>query len=228
MPGFYNAGIHVGQRLALEPWLRPEPGTPVLDVGCGVGRWSRLLAARGARVTGVDLSPTMAAEAKQRAERDGLGTRCRFLTADLPELDLGTRYPLIVGVTVLQHILDDAKWRQAIAALARHLEPGGQMVLLEAAPSRATTRCDSPVFRARSADHYLTAVRGAGLRVETVTGVDPAPFKILFLPHYARLPRPLALAGLALATAAALPIDIALGRRLVQRSWHKVFVLRSA
>jgi len=46
MPEFYNRAIHLEQRLALEPWLKAGAGTRVLDVGCGVGRWSRLLAAR--------------------------------------------------------------------------------------------------------------------------------------------------------------------------------------
>src|ERR1700757_5491795 len=63
MPEFYNRMIHFNQQLALAPWLRVSPGTRVLDVGCGVGRWSRVLASRGAIVTGVDLSPTMIAEA---------------------------------------------------------------------------------------------------------------------------------------------------------------------
>src|SRR5258708_6475820 len=67
MPEFYNRAIHLEQRLALEPWLQVKAGTRVLDVGCGVGRWSRLLAARGAEVAGVDLSPTMIVQAQQRA-----------------------------------------------------------------------------------------------------------------------------------------------------------------
>ena len=61
MPEFYNKMIHCCQHLALAPWLNIAPGTRVLDVGCGVGRWSSLLAARGAIVTGMDLSPTMIA-----------------------------------------------------------------------------------------------------------------------------------------------------------------------
>src|SRR5215831_3684824 len=67
MPEFYNRAIQLEQQLALRPWLRVAPGTRVLDVGCGVGRWSRLLAARGAVVTGVDLSPTMIDQARRRA-----------------------------------------------------------------------------------------------------------------------------------------------------------------
>ena len=67
MPEFYNRFIHLEQRLALAPWLRMPRGATVLDVGCGVGRWSLQLAARGAHVTGIDLSPTMVAQASQRA-----------------------------------------------------------------------------------------------------------------------------------------------------------------
>src|SRR5580704_9264608 len=83
MPEFYNRAIHLEQHLALAPWLKVRAGTRVLDVGCGVGRWSRLLAARGAEVTGIDLSPTMIAQAQRRATAEGVGDRCRFLVQDL-------------------------------------------------------------------------------------------------------------------------------------------------
>ena len=83
MPEFYNRAIHLEQRLALEPWLNVAAGTRVLDVGCGVGRWSRLLAARGAEVLGVDLSPTMIAQARRRAAADGVaGTAVEHRSID--------------------------------------------------------------------------------------------------------------------------------------------------
>lgn len=44
------------------------PGSRVLDVGCGTGRHAVELAKRGYRVTGVDLSPGMLAEARKAAE----------------------------------------------------------------------------------------------------------------------------------------------------------------
>src|SRR5258706_131819 len=116
MPEFYNRGIHLEQRLALEPWLKAGAGTRVLDVGCGVGRWSRLLAARGADVLGVDLSPTMIAQARRRAVAEGVGDRCRFRVQDVSNLDVGERFDLILGVTVLQHILDPVALRAALAA----------------------------------------------------------------------------------------------------------------
>lgn len=226
MPGFYNSLIHFCQRRALEPWLRTVPGTRVLDVGCGVGRWSRLLAARGACVTGVDLSPTMIAEAERRAAASGLASRCRFLVQDSAALDVAGPFDLILCVTVLQHMLDLAALRSALRRMARHLAPDGRLVILEAAPARVANRCDTTVFTARHRALYLRLFRECGFRVRAVTGVDPAPFKAWLLPHLPRLSRPLSLGALALATALSTPIDALCGRLLTERSWHAVFVLQ--
>src|SRR5436305_14592804 len=107
MPEFYNQAIQLEQRLALRPWIKDiAAGTRVLDVGCGVGRWSRLLAARGAQVTGVDLSPTMIAQAQQRAAAEGVADRCQFRVQDLSRLEVDRQFDGGVGVTGLQHILD--------------------------------------------------------------------------------------------------------------------------
>ena len=225
MPEYYNRMIDWCQRLALEPWLRTAPGARVLDVGCGVGRWSSLLAARGARVTGMDLSPTMIAEAQRRAASKGVADRCRFLVQDLAQLDAGEKYDLVLGVTVLQHILDADALRAAVRRMSEHLAPGGRMVLLEAAPARIAEHCDTTVFRARPRSTYLDLFRELGLELRAITGVDPAPFKTWLLPHLRRLPRPLARSALTLVTLLSTPVDVIFGRRAVKQSWHAVFVL---
>jgi len=225
MPRFYNRLIDYVQRRALYPWLQLTRETRVLDVGCGVGRWSRLLAARGARVTGVDLSPTMISEAQRRARAEGVADRCRFLVQDSTALDVGETFDLVLSVTVLQHILDPLALRAALQRIVRHLAPGGRLVLLEAAPARHVQRCDSAIFRARPRAAYLQLFRECGVELQALSGVDPAPFKMWLLPHLPRLPRALALGALALATALSAPIDALFGRRAVQRSWHVVFVL---
>ena len=228
MPAFYNRVVDLSQRLALAPWLRVRPGTSVLDVGCGVGRWCRELARRGARVTGVDFSPTMIAEARRRAAARGVLARCRFLVQDLAHLDAGEKFDLVLGVTVLQHILEPQALRAAVRRLADHLSEAGRLVLLEAAPERSIGSCDSPIFQARPRSDYLRLFAECGLTLRAIRGVDPAPFKIWLWPHLPRLAGPVRTAALALATFLSIPMDVLLGRRSVERSWHAVFILEHA
>jgi SAM-dependent methyltransferase len=225
MPEFYNRAIDWEQRLALEPWLKVKRGARVLDVGCGIGRWSRLLAARGALVRGVDLSPTMIAEARRRAAVQGVADCCRFAVADLAHLELGEQFDLVLGVTVLQHIVDPVLFREALSVMVAHLAPGGRMILLEAAPTAAVSSCDSTVFTARDRDVYFDMIHACGLEVRALTGVDPAPFRRQLVPYLRKLPRAIGWSLMFLATALSLPIHALFGRRAVKRSWHAVFVL---
>ena len=228
MPAFYNRAIHWCQHLALRKWLRIAAEIRVLDVGCGIGRWSCRLAARGASVTGVDLSPTMIVQAYRRAAAQGVAARCRFLAQDLATLEVDGQFDLILGVTVLQHILEPAALRAAVQRLASHLRAGGTLILLEAAPERAVTSCDSPIFRARQRDEYRRLFEDCGLMVRAITGVDPAPFRSWLLPHLPRIPRPLRGLALAAVTLLSIPIDVPFGRVAVRHSWHAVFVLQRA
>jgi SAM-dependent methyltransferase len=225
MPEFYNRAIQLEQRLALRPWLDVEPGTRVLDVGCGVGRWSRLLAAKGAQVTGVDLSPTMIAQAQRRAAAEGVAARCQFRVQDLSNLEVDGQFDVVLGVTVLQHILDPQLLREAVRGMTARLAPGGRMILLEAAPAVPVQRCDSTVFQARRRDVYLELFRDCALELQAATGVDPAPLRMRLLPHLRKLPRTLSMSLLVLTTALSLPINALLGRWAVKQSWHAVFVL---
>jgi SAM-dependent methyltransferase len=223
MPEFYNRAIDRAQRRALSPWL-PAGSGEALDVGCGVGRFSRELARRGLRVLGVDLSEAMLEEARRRARDEGLEPLCSFERQDLAALDQGRAFPFVLGVTVLQHLMDDAAFRSAVLRLHGHVLPGGRAVFLEAAPQRER-RASTGVLRLRSEAEYLDAFRAAGFALVAVTGVDPPGLKYRMLPALGRLPRPAAAALLAAATYASIPVERFLGRRLRSLSWHKVFVL---
>ena len=228
MPAFYNRVIHWCQHLAVAPWLRVRAGERVLDVGCGIGRWSCRLAARGANVTGVDLSPTMIEQAGRRAAAQGVAAHCRFLAQDLASLELGGRFDLILGVTVLQHILEPAALRAAVQRLRAHLTADGTLILLEAAPERAVTSCNSPIFLARPRDEYRRLFAACGLTEQAITGVDPAPFKSWLLPHLPQIPRAMRTLALAAVTLLSIPIDVPFGRLAVGHSWHAVFILKRA
>jgi ubiquinone/menaquinone biosynthesis C-methylase UbiE len=228
MPSFYNSYIHFLQRRALLPWMAVAGGESVLEIGCGVGRWTRSLARAGADVVGLDLSPTMVREARRRARSEGVDRNCRFIVADTAEFALNARFDRIVGITVLQHVLDPDRFQASVERLAAHLAPDGRVVLLEVAPTRSSTRCDSPVFVARCEQTYLRAFERAGLHVVAVSGVDPAPFRTWFLPWYRSMPRPLAIAGLFGATVASIPFDVLAASWDSATSWHKVFVLTNS
>jgi ubiquinone/menaquinone biosynthesis C-methylase UbiE len=228
MPLFYNRYIQYCQRRALRRWLgRTLEGTSTaLDVGCGVGRWSLELAARGHEVLGMDFSPSMVEQARTRAARAGL--ECSFVVGDITTMQLGRTFDLIVCVTVLQHILRPEHARETVKGLAAHLRSGGRLVLLEAAPTRASSRCDHAAFRTRSLAWYVEALQASGLTVIAHCGVDPMPFKTWLLPYYRRMPRILATAALALVTAASFPLDLLLARGWPDQSWHKVLVAERA
>ena len=225
MPEHYNRAIDLCQYLALRKSLTPGTTETVLDVGCGIGRWSRRLASMGARVTGVDVSPTMVDEARRRTARAGLAARCRFQLGDVTRLDLGARFSTVVCVTVLQHLLGRRRLTRALQGIERHLRPGGRALILEVAPSRASAGCESRTFTARAEGEYVEAFHAAGLRCRGTVGVDPSALRRLLLPHYRSLPSWSRAAALAAVTALSLPIDVLLGRIWVGASWHKLFVL---
>ncbi|MGA0333785.1 MAG: class I SAM-dependent methyltransferase, partial [Kiritimatiellia bacterium] len=79
-----------------------EPGKErALDFGCGVGRLALPLAKRYARVTGVDISPSMLQEAKKNAEKFGQQNLEWISTLD--DLSASDRFDLIHCFIVFQH-----------------------------------------------------------------------------------------------------------------------------
>jgi len=102
----------------------------VLEVACGTGRLLLPLAAGGARVTGVDLSPAMLAIAREKVAAARLEDRVRLLHGDMRTVDLAHRYGLvIVGLNSLMHLDSQAAQLAALANVARHLAPNGRLVV---------------------------------------------------------------------------------------------------
>lgn len=107
---------------------RVSAGTRVLDLGCGQGDLTLALLARGASVTGLDLSGGMLEVARRRVELYGNGRSATFVAAPVERTGLtsGT-FDVIVGRWILHHI----DLRPAASELARLLVPGGRAVFLE-------------------------------------------------------------------------------------------------
>lgn len=103
--------------------VRPLAGKTALDVGCGAGLLCEPLARLGAEVTGVDAAPANVEAAALHAE--GTGLDIRYMAGELATLGLG-EFDLVTSLEVLEHVADKAAF---VAGLARHLAPGGLMVL---------------------------------------------------------------------------------------------------
>lgn len=110
----------------LLPWLPPATAT-LVDIGCGTGSLTLLLAELGHTLTGIDLSPLMIAQAQAKAQQAGQAITFHVMEATQPPLpprhfDLllcrHLLWALPEPATVLQH------WVQL-------LKPGGRLLLIE-------------------------------------------------------------------------------------------------
>lgn len=98
-----------------------QPKT-VLDAGCGTGRVAIELARRGISVVGVDIEADMVASARTKAPE------LRWIVADLSQLDLPDRFELVVLAGNVVPFVEREHRPSAVAACARHLQPGGLLV----------------------------------------------------------------------------------------------------
>jgi len=96
-----------------------------LEVGCGTGVFSRLLAGRADRVLALDLSPQMIRIAK---ERSAAYTNIDFEAADARTRELPTdRFDCIVSVATLHHLPAS----DMLSKMRRALAVGGRIIVLD-------------------------------------------------------------------------------------------------
>jgi len=172
-------------------------GKRLLDVGCGAGSTSRALAARGANVTGVDISKDLLALAKQDGGAD-------YLLADASSAPLGGPYSAVYSRCGAM-FFDDATagWahiRQAMTPKADLLIvcwcPGSEngWASIPLAAARPILGADMPAPAAKGApgpfawadpDYFAPILQNAGWKnlawhahaadAELTTGIDPDP-----------------------------------------------------
>ncbi|MFC0540808.1 methyltransferase domain-containing protein [Kutzneria chonburiensis] len=123
-----------------------SPGMRVLDVGCGAGDISLLIAdlvGPTGSVLGIDADPAVLAVARSRAQ--GL-PNVEFRQAVLPSVELAGPVDAVVGRLILMHLADPAG---TVRELARHVRPGGVVTFQDfeldtcraAPPTALATRC---------------------------------------------------------------------------------------
>jgi SAM-dependent methyltransferase len=105
----------------------------VLDVGCGPGWLSELLARCGYSVTGVDISPDMVEIARDRVAAigeigDGIDTQAEFHAMPVRQMPWSSRFDAAILYDTMHHFDDEL---QTLEVIRRTLVPGGQLFIHE-------------------------------------------------------------------------------------------------
>ena len=112
----------------LKKYLPEKKNLRILDVGCGTGFFTILLAKEGHQVTGIDLTPDMITHAKELAEEEKAD--CRFMVMDAEAPDFPDEEFDVIVSRNLTWTLPDAE--HAYQEWFRVLKPGGVMINLDA------------------------------------------------------------------------------------------------
>jgi 2-polyprenyl-6-hydroxyphenyl methylase/3-demethylubiquinone-9 3-methyltransferase len=98
------------------------PGRTVLDVGCGGGVLAESMAARGARVTGIDLGEAPLKVAQLHLLESGLNVDYRLISAEDLAREAPHSFDVLTCMELLEHVPEPAV---TVAACAALLKPGG-------------------------------------------------------------------------------------------------------
>ena len=102
----------------------PLEGRRVLDVGCGGGILAESMAARGAKVTGIDLSEQALGVADLHSLESGVTVEYRRIAAEDMAAEQPGAFDVVTCMEMLEHVPDPAAVVRACAALVR---PGGKV-----------------------------------------------------------------------------------------------------
>lgn len=101
----------------------PSGCNRILEIGCGFGAFTRLLADRAQHVTAIDLSPRMIKVAKKRSSEH---PNLEFILGDFLQLVFPAEsYDCIVTIAALHHLPSDT----AINKMKLLLRPGGVLII---------------------------------------------------------------------------------------------------
>jgi SAM-dependent methyltransferase len=124
---FNDARVFREFAVVLELFAPRVGGDAILDVGCGPGWTSLMLARAGYKVVGVDISERMIEIARERRLQDH--TAVDFLVGDMENMDLG-RYDF-AGALFFDCLHHCPGYAEALKRAYAHLRPGGYVLLME-------------------------------------------------------------------------------------------------
>jgi 2-polyprenyl-6-hydroxyphenyl methylase/3-demethylubiquinone-9 3-methyltransferase len=99
-------------------------GKTVVDVGCGAGILTEAMARKNAIVTGMDISPSAIAVAKQHSRNQTLNIDYHLLSPEEFAENFAHQFEVVTCMEMLEHVPDPAS---VVSACATMLKPGGHV-----------------------------------------------------------------------------------------------------
>jgi SAM-dependent methyltransferase len=103
-----------------------KPGDRLLDLGCGPGLYASRLAARGVRVTGIDISKRSLKYAIAQARKQKLDIEYRL--QNFLDIDYSGEYDAVMQIYGELNVFSDIKLNDLLRKLHRALVPGGLLI----------------------------------------------------------------------------------------------------
>ena len=114
-------------RRVIEEELGDTHVASALEIGCGPGTWTPLLAARAAHVDAIDLSTSMLEQARASVTNPAV----HFIHADAARFRAERQYELVMSVRVLEYIPEREEILRNLQSL---VAPGGRAVVITKTP----------------------------------------------------------------------------------------------
>ena len=145
----YHATVEFYMQILDREGLRPRT---VVDLACGTGSVTKILAEKGYDVTGVDMSEEMLTEAFQKVQ--DMDHPPRFICQQLQQLRLPRGIDLAVcALDSLDYITEPAHCAEAIRRVYKVLNPGGIFIFDVNTPEKLRAM-DDQVFLDEDEDVY--------------------------------------------------------------------------
>ena len=149
-----------------EPWLHGE----ILELGCGTGNFTTLMAERGLQVTGLDIEPSYV---EQAARRIAPWPNAAVKVMDVTQLGDGPLYDTVVLLDVLEHIEHDGRLLESIGT---RLRPEGRVILKVPAIPSIYSQMDQAIGHFRRYDRatLVKRLQEAGFKPVKITPLNAA------------------------------------------------------
>jgi 2-polyprenyl-3-methyl-5-hydroxy-6-metoxy-1,4-benzoquinol methylase len=107
--------------------LKGQPPGVVLDAGCGLGVYLRLLSQSGSRAIGIDIGEDYLRQAREIVSKDSASDRMHLALTSVERMGFPNEtFDAIICIENLEHVTDD---EMAVKEFRRVLKPGGRLII---------------------------------------------------------------------------------------------------